>query len=187
MKTSLFPLLIICSVVVIFFVGRNLLGHPPNASFMVNAFQKTKLLEQIYEAKIRKVTDLTAEVTRHDPGPPPPWYKFGKWNPTWAKNHMVYLGWESALKAAKQEKQELEVLVNGDNWHKLKGFLSGAWAGLVRPVLEILLLLGAFSFGLRVFWRYLLMRGALLKRGRCSTSASAHPQRLQIRPSRLRS
>ena len=161
MQKSLFPLLIICSGVVMLFVGHNLRGHPPSASFMVNVFTETKRLEQKYEAKLREVADLTTKVERLDPGPPPPWYKLGTWNPGWASQHKLYLGLESALQATTQDKQKLEDLLKRDTWHKLKGFFSGAWGDLVRPVLEFLLLLGAFSFGVRVFWRSLLMRGTL--------------------------
>jgi hypothetical protein len=75
--------------------------------------------------------------------------------------HNAFNNMTNDLDSLKTNYEKDENLLHSDTWYQIKFFFQTIWSELIHPVLEILLLLTTFSFGLRIFWRYLLMRGKL--------------------------
>jgi len=106
----------------------------------------------------RQIAEKTANLAY--PGPEPDWL----WHPyehymKWQPKNEIYQAACKQIDGLKNHRQSLTDLLNSNPWIITKGITRFVWFDLVRPLFELLLLLAAFSFGLRIYLRYLLMRG----------------------------
>jgi hypothetical protein len=159
MQKKLFPILAVIPIVLALILGGRLLSKPPSISVLVDTVKSTATLEQEYSLKVKEVTDWRKQVERFNPGPEPSriWHPFDYWQ--WCLVNKAYEDAINAHDKATEELNQLEDRLSRDSWHKIKSFLGGIWNTLFRPVFELLLMLALFSFGLRVGFRYMIMRG----------------------------
>ena len=159
MQKKLFQILAIIPIILALILGGRLLSKPPSISVLVDTAKSTAKLEQEYSMKVKEVADLKKHVEDLNPGPEPSrfWHPIDHWNWSWAYN--AYVQANEALNRVDEDRKRLEGLLNVDTWHKIKSFSGGIWNALIRPAFEFLLALALFSFGLRVAFRYMIMRG----------------------------
>lgn len=159
MQKNLFPILAVIPIVLALIMGGHLLSKPPSISVLVDTVKSTAKLEHEYSLKIKDVADLRKQAEKLYPGPEPSrlWHPIDHWN--WSWDYEAYVKANNALAKANEEEERLKGRLNVDTWHKIKSFFGGIWNTLFRPVFELLLVLALFSFGLRVAFRYMIMRG----------------------------
>ena len=159
---NIFPWMLIAgSLFFVLFLCNQLTHHLPKISDITDIFKQTATWQKELDKIESKIKDKANIVRSLDPGPPPAWYWGGSYNVGWRLQNYQYVAAYNALKALYDKKKEIEGWLSHDLWYQTKAFFGSIWTGVIRPVLDVLLLLAIVSFGLRVFLRNLLMRGKL--------------------------
>lgn len=147
---------ILISLLLVFYTGRNLFHH----TFSWVPWRNADEIKAKIDDKTRQIAEKTANLV--NPGPEPDWL----WSPAkyyfdWLPKKRIYDSGREKIESLKQDRKDLEDQLNRDGWTYVKCTVHFIWFDLLKPVFDLLLLLAALSFSLRVYLRYLLMRGKL--------------------------